>query len=187
MQPQHPGIRLSILAAAILPFCALPLHAQQGDSAAADTVVAPRCTAPEHRQFDFWVGEWTVRNQDGAVLGRNEITRVARGCGLLERWSGARGGTGISVNTYDDALGRWTQRWVGDGSTLWLEGSLRDGSMVLTGTAPRVTPNGTVRDRITWTPLPDGRVSQVWEVSSDDGATWSIGFHGLYERAAARR
>lgn len=153
----------------------------QPDSAGQE--IAPRCTDTVHRQFDFWIGAWTVRNPDGTIIGHNEVTRIARGCGLLENWRGAGGGAGVSVNTYDTARGVWTQRWVGDGSTLWLEGGLQGDAMVLEGTAPRDTPRGAVLDRITWTPLPDGRVSQVWELSTDGGTTWTPSFHGIYERS----
>lgn len=150
----------------------------------ADDPIAERCSAPEFRQFDFWLGRWEVRDVDGEVVGHNEIRRVSGGCGLLESWEGAGGGTGRSINTYDADLGRWTQRWVGAGATLWLEGGLEeepDGRrMVLAGTRARSTPRGEVLDRISWTPLPDGRVRQVWEVSADEGDTWRDIFVGLY-------
>lgn len=150
-----------------------------------------RCRAPEFRHFDFWLGRWEVRNPDGDVVGRNEIRRIAGGCGLLERWRGVDGGEGTSVNTYDTDLGRWTQRWVGGGATLWLEGGLEEGPegrrMVLAGPEPRSTPRGRTLDRITWTPLPDGRVRQLWEMSSDGGETWEEAFVGLYGRLAPDR
>lgn len=147
---------------------------------------AQRCEAAEHRQFDFWVGSWEVRNPDGRVVGHNEIERIADGCGLLESWRGTGGGTGLSVSAYDPDLGRWTQRWVGTGAILWLEGGLEEGPegrrMVLSGPRLRATPRGPVLDRLTWTPLPDGRVRQVWQTSSDGGETWAEIFAGLYER-----
>lgn len=143
------------------------------------------CEDAVHREFDFWVGTWEVRSEDGELLGRNEITRVAHGCGLLEDWHGADGGEGMSINTYDRGLGKWTQRWVGAGSVLWLEGGLEDGRMVLAG--ERGTRTGRVQDRITWTPLPEGRVSQVWEVSADGGKTWRLLFAGYYSAAGEPR
>lgn len=154
---------------------------QEGAAPASDAV-AERCNGPEFRQFDFWMGEWEVRDAEGEIVGHNTITRVARGCGLLENWQGATGGRGVSINTYDADRGRWTQRWVGAGSTLWLEGGLEDGRMVLAGTRPRSTPRGDVLDRITWTPLADGRVRQLWEVSPDGGESWRAIFEGFYTR-----
>lgn len=149
----------------------------------ADAQVAPRCMAAEYRAFDFWLGDWTVRTADGAVAGRNEIRAIAGGCGLLEHWHGVRGSEGMSVNAFDPVLGRWTQRWVGAGAVLWLEGGVVDGAMVLIGTVPRPTPQqGALLDRITWIPLEDGRVRQFWEVSPDGGATWQPYFDGYYSR-----
>lgn len=148
--------------------------------------VSERCSAPEFREFDFWLGRWEVRNTDGEVIGHNEIRRISAGCGLLESWEGRGGGTGMSINTFDADLGRWTQRWVGSGASLWLEGRLEGPAdqrrMVLSGTAPRSTPEGNVMDRISWTPEADGRVVQLWEISSDGGETWQELFRGLYVR-----
>lgn len=156
----------------------------------ADTPPAERCSAPAFRQFDFWVGEWDVRNPDSEIIGHNAIRRVAGGCALLESWEGAGGSTGVSINTYDVKRERWTQRWVGAGATLWLEGNLeerQDGiRMVLTGTEARSTPRGEVNDRISWTPLDDGRVLQVWEVQPASGGDWAEIFRGMYSKENPR-
>jgi hypothetical protein len=191
------GAATRVVATALVALASIASPAGAQDAPTGQDPIVERCQAPEHRQFDFWLGRWEVRNPDGDVVGHNEIARVAGGCGLLERWRGARGSTGVSVNAYDPDLGRWTQRWVGDGATLWLEGGLEEGlerpqgpegprPMVLSGTAPRATPRGQVLDRISWTPLPDGRVRQVWEVSDDGGATWREIFVGLYSEELAR-
>lgn len=167
-----------------------PVRAQAPgqEAGAEEETVAERCAGSEFREFDFWLGRWEVRNPEGELAGHNEIRREAGGCGLLERWQGVGGGTGISVNTFDAELGRWTQRWVGGGATLWLEGGLEDGPegrrMVLEGPRPRSTPQGEVLDRITWQPLDGERVRQVWEISPDGGESWDEIFRGLYSRAA---
>ncbi|HET7704523.1 MAG TPA: hypothetical protein VFM36_00410, partial [Thermoanaerobaculia bacterium] len=54
----------------------------------AATVGAAPCDRPEHRQFDFWAGEWTVTTPDGKTAGTNRITKIAGGCALLEEWTG---------------------------------------------------------------------------------------------------
>lgn len=159
----------------------------QTNSDAANKGTVERCSGPEHHEFDFWLGEWEVRSADGDFLGHNEIRRVAGGCGLLESWRGVSGVEGMSINAYDGDRGTWTQRWVGAGATLWLAGGLEGSQMVLAGTAPRTTPGGAVLDRITWTPLPDGRVRQVWEVSTNEGESWQTLFVGFYSAAGERR
>lgn len=138
------------------------------------------CRGSEHREFDFWLGDWEVTDTAGAVVGVNRITRGASGCGLLEDWRGAAGNEGSSLNWYEPQTGQWNQRWVGLGLYLRLTGGIEDGNIVLTG--ERQTPQGGVIDRITWTPLDDGRVRQVWEASRDSGEAWQILFDGMYAR-----
>ena len=143
----------------------------------------PACTAAEHRQFDFWVGEWIVTRPDtGAVVGRSTIAHVAGGCALHEHWRGASGVTGHSLNAWDTIRGKWTQHWVGsDGTVLRLEGARQGAAMVLHGEMPR-SAGGVQRQRITWTPAADGSVTQHWEASDDDGATWTTSFPGVSRR-----
>lgn len=139
------------------------------------------CDAPEFRQFDFWIGEWDVTNPQGRVAGSNIIEPLAGTCGIHENWTGAGGGLGRSLNTYDRHDGKWHQFWVGSGGMiLRLSGGLRDGRMVLEGTTPG--PPGEMMHRITWTPLEDGRVRQFWETSIDAGTTWTVAFDGYYSR-----
>jgi len=52
--------------------------------------------------------------------------------------------------------------------------------MVLKSAAP--AKKGAPIDRITWEPLPGGDVRQLWEQSSDGGATWTVAFDGRYTR-----
>jgi hypothetical protein len=143
----------------------------------------PGCTAPEHRQFDFWVGEWQVTDSAGTrEYGSNVITSEEAGCVLRERWTGAGGGTGQSMNFFDRHQGQWHQVWVASGgNVLRLSGGLKSGSMVMEGDG--VSPAGApVRNRISWIPQPDGRVRQLWTRSTDGGKTWQPGFDGWYAR-----
>ena len=141
---------------------------------------SPRCAAPEYRQFDFWLGEWEVRNPSGAVVGTNSITADLGGSVLREHWRGGGGSTGRSFNIYDRSTGSWHQTWVDNsGLLLRLDGGLVDGAMVLRGETVGRDGSPSLQ-RITWTPGDDGNVRQLWESSSDAGATWSTVFDGTY-------
>lgn len=180
--PAYPIRRAAAVGVALLILPAL-LGAQEPAVGRA----SPPCSTSEHREFDFWLGDWEVRSREGQVLGRNSITRIAA-CGLLESWRGAGGGEGVSVNAYDPARGKWTQRWVGaGGAVLWLEGGLIDGAMVLTGTMMRMTARGGVIDRLSWTPMPDGRIVQAWDTRADDTGPWTRIFEGHYHRLAEQQ
>jgi hypothetical protein len=137
----------------------------------------PPCSSPEHRQFDFWIGEWRVTTPDGKHAGDNRIERILDGCALHESWQGASGGRGFSYNAYDKDRKVWHQTWVDkQGNLLLLEGAFSNGRMVLQGT------QGATLNRITWTPNKDGTVRQHWETSTDQGKAWQTAFDGLYRR-----
>ena len=138
------------------------------------------CTAPEHRQFDFWLGTWDV-NQNGKAAGVNRITADLKGCVLVEQWTSASGGRGTSLNFYDRRTTRWHQTWIDEGGNgLLLSGAFADGRMVLSS-APN--KDGAF-DRITWSVQPDGSVRQVWE-QTKDGRSWATAFDGRYVRRKA--
>lgn len=147
-------------------------------TAAADASVGRVCRAPIFRQFDFWLGRWTVTNPGGVVVGHSRIALASGGCAIHELWLGRRS-TGNSLSYYDHASGRWHQDWVGSGGqVLHLKGALKGTAMVLEGR--RRDRKGDVLDRITWTPLPGHRVRQHWQTSRDGGVHWSTLFLGTY-------
>jgi hypothetical protein len=143
------------------------------------------CDAKPRRQFDFWLGDWDVRDPGGKLVGRNRVTRVHGGCALEEQWSGHGGVTGSSLNAWDADRDRWHQTWVDNtGAVLLLDGGWTGERMVLSGQdapAPGASPT---LQRISWEPLPDGRVRQLWEASKDGGRTWATAFDGTYSRRA---
>ena len=127
------------------------------------------CDTPDHRAFDFWVGDWRVE-ANGRLAGHNSITKSYDGCVLEERWRGAAGLKGTSLNIYDAKTKKWHQTWVdSNGSLLLIEGGIVDAAMQMS--------NAT--NRITWSRLDGGRVRQVWE-QSKDGKTWTVVFDGVY-------
>lgn len=151
--------------------------------------VPPAPPAVNH-EFDFWLGDWEVRDPQGKPAGTNRIESVSGGHGLLENWqgapppgspAGANGGNGKSLNAYNRAKQQWQQFWIGSGGgVLELTGGLVDRKMVLTG--EHDVRGRQVVERITWTPNPDGSVRQLWEQSTDGRKTWQVAFDGLYTR-----
>jgi hypothetical protein len=143
------------------------------------------CKDPAYRQFDFWLGDWEVRNPGDEIVGHNRIRRTAGGCGLREQWRGRSGLVGTSVNTWSVERGVWHQTWIDSaGTLLLLEGGLRDDAMVLEGTTvDHEQPGGVAHHRISWSVVggdPD-RVRQHWQTSAD-GVTWETAFDGRYFR-----
>ena len=66
----------------------------------------PPCAGAEHRQFDFWLGDWEVSDPAGKRVGHNRIEAAHGGCALIEHWTSVAGVTGTSVNLYDRDRGR---------------------------------------------------------------------------------
>jgi hypothetical protein len=155
--------------------------AQEKADSAAGPPASP-CAKQSFREFDFWVGEWEVRTDDGKIAGENRITSEENGCAIVEHWRSAAGGTGQSLNYFDPAANRWKQEWVGVGVILHMEGGLRNGAMIMEGPLQYLGENRVTRLRGTWTPLADGRVRQLFEESVDDGKTWKPWFDGYYTR-----
>lgn len=136
--------------------------------------------------FDFWIGEWDVHDASGRFAGSNVIERAERGCVLLENWSSAGGGTGSSINYVDKITGEWVQVWnSASGSQINIRGGMTDDGMLLTGTIHYVANGKTAPFRGLWTPMPDGRVRQFFEQTSDDGVSWVPWFEGFYTRQPA--
>ena len=177
---------------ATLLFVAASTHASSTNPtspppAASTTSAAPaqrtfKCDNGAYREFDFWAGEWIVKDASGEEAGRNSISVEQGGCVLIERWAGANGGTGISLNFYDPVARIWTQTWVSPGAVLTMTGRLVGGEMVLEGPLHYLKDGRATRLKGTWTRLPDGRVRQHFVESADDGRTWTEWFDGYYSR-----
>ncbi len=161
------------------------------------------CTAPEYRQFDFWVGSWDVVLTNPTPPSANAaapatpskpasniIERAHSGCVLIENWDDGTGGTGQSFNLYDRVTQQWHQTWVDSGGGLhkyW--GGLKDGNMVLVGEvplAPAARFQGRRTLRVTFIPIGPDKVRQFSESLNSDG-TWSSNYDLTYTRRAKTR
>lgn len=131
----------------------------------------------ENRQFDFWVGEWSVETTTGQQAGTSKVERILNGCALLENWSGL--GDGKSLNIYNVNRKQWQQFWVDAGGEVHeYAGGLVNGEMRFEGPAADHAGNRTMR-RMTFSRLDGGRVKQKGEVSSD-GKNWSLEYELIY-------
>jgi tetratricopeptide (TPR) repeat protein len=143
----------------------------------------PCAASPEHRQFDFWIGEWDVQNPQGQSAGTNIIQSILGGCVIFENWTSNGGAyTGKSFNIYNSSLKKWQQFWVDDkGGALEFTGEYKDNELRYTGES--LDPKGNkIIHRLTFFNLSKDRVRQLWEQSTDNGKTWTIAFDGLYVR-----
>jgi hypothetical protein len=156
--------------------------------AAAQPAAPASCSAPEFRQFDFWVGDWIVTDPAGKAAGTNTIDRPYGDCVVQEHWVGASGDRGTSLNTYDVGRKQWHQTWVDNqGQLVKLDGTFANGTMTLSGEAISTKTGKPYLNRIRWSREngdPD-KVRQIWDTSTDGGKTWTVAFNGLYVRRKA--
>ena len=157
---------------------AAPAAAQQPPPAPAKPVAA--CTAPEHRQFDFWVGRWDVYpTGKDKLVAHSLIESVYNGCGVRENWMPLSNQPGGSLNIYVPEEKRWEQFWIdSQGSRAIFTGGWNGKAMVIQGkwAGPLV--------RISYTKNADGSVRQFGEQSTDEGKNWAPSFDLTYRKAS---
>jgi tetratricopeptide (TPR) repeat protein len=145
-------------------------------------LTTPCLYSTEHRQFDFWIGEWNVMTPQGQLAGTSSIQRVVDGCVIFENWTGSQGGNGKSFNYYDKTDSKWHQLWVGSGGgVINFTGVFTDGAMRYEATS--TTAKGAkALQRMTFFKLEGDKGRQLWETSTDEGKTWSVSFDGMYTK-----
>lgn len=173
----------------VMALTVLIASAAQTSSAQAPTP-PPACAGPEHRQFDFWVGEWDV-SQTGKtdIVASSRIERLHGGCVIRERWMPRTAEGGSSLNHYDKSQRRWRQIWIDSvNSRVEFEGGLVGDTMVLTGFWKNA--NGLDKDglvRMSYSRAKDGAVRQFGEISTDHGVNWSPFFDLTYRPAKSSK
>ncbi len=171
-----------------LQFGALLLLALAGSTPAAP---GDQCSAPEHHQFDFWIGHWAIRQKilraDSTWFEADATTRVSPilgGCALMEEWQGnvlffwegmkqPEPLKGFSVRAYDPKMKQWTISWMDTRHPRFADfvGNFQDGRGEFF--RKRTGENG--KESITRVTFSDITPTSVrWElaVSSGKGQTW---------------
>jgi hypothetical protein len=144
-----------------------------------------KCCTVENSQFDFWLGDWEAYDKAGKkLLGKNKLVKLQDNCIMQENWTSAAGKyTGTSYNFYNSSTKKWEQLWLDNqGGYLKLEGEFKNGNMILSSAPTKDAKGKFYINRITWSPLKDGRVRQHWELTYDEGKTWKTAFDGYYQK-----
>lgn len=162
------------------------LSLQTTQPAAAPPPPPPACEGAEHKQFDFWVGDWDV-TPTGAkqLVAHSKIEKLYGGCAVRENWMPVKGTGGGSLNNFVKEDGRWHQTWLDStNSRVDFVGGLVGEKMVLVGDWKGV--NGPGKDaiiRMSYSKNSDGSVRQLGEQSTDHGLSWQPNFDFTYHSA----
>ena len=145
-------------------------------------VLRPCLTRKESRMFDFWVGDWDVKNPQGQLAGQSSVQLLLEGCALYENWTDGQGGGGKSLNSYNTDTKQWQQFWTDQygrvteyRESTWINGSLQF-------SARQIMPQGPALLHMTFTPVNPDIVRQFGEMSTDNGKTWAPSFDLYYHR-----
>jgi len=142
----------------------------------------PCCSEP-HNSFDFWIGDWTVYDVNGKVVGYNTIEKQYDNCVLQEKWISSAKNRGTSYNYYDKNDSTWNQVWVDNsGFSLTLKGMYSEGIMVLKSELLE-GQKGKYYNQITWTKNEDGSVTQVWNIFNEKNKMTQEAFRGIYKKS----
>jgi hypothetical protein len=142
---------------------------------------AAACSAPEYRQFDFWLGDWDAFEfVGGATVARTHVDSILKGCVLHEIYEQPDGYRGESFTIYDVTRKVWHQSWVTNrGRLLTIEGTMQNGEITLSG-VDRTDEGAERHVRGTWKPV-SGGVRETAFTSTDGGATWKPWFDLIFK------
>lgn len=145
--------------------------------------------SPE-QYFDFWLGTWdlTWEDPDGSTgTGVNKIERVLDGAVIKENFEGLTGTyagfIGKSYSVYQGASGEWKQTWVdNNGGYLDFTGDF-DGNRRIFSRSGTDRNGNPIWQRMVFYDIQEDSFLWDWEVSRDDGETWTLNWRIQYQRA----
>jgi len=165
-----------------------------GLATASPLAAAPLCDSPGSHQFDFWIGDWSIRQQirtaDGGWLelpAHTSVRPALGGCALLEHWRGSveffwagmdkpAPMRGMSVRSFDAKSGRWTIWWMDSmdpNFSKGFSGHFENGKGLFYSEQAAV--DGSKRlARITFSDIQKDSVHWDLASSHDGGSTWKV-------------
>lgn len=151
---------------------------------AADTP-RPTCDeGSEYHQLNFWIGDWDTFETaapTSSSIARAQVTAIAGGCAIYERYEQQDGLLGESILSYDPVRKQWQQTWVTNRGTLMvLHGTFADGVLELEGAA-HLKNGDTVRQKILWQANEAG-VREWAFISKDEGKSWQPAFDVQFKK-----
>lgn len=159
-----------------------PAPTPSSAAAAAPPTIVAACASPEHRQFDFWIGDWDLvvkaRATPGGpwdeARGQQHIEAILGGCAIAETFSadgpGGQPWAGRSYSSWQPTLGQWRQTWVDDsGGYLAFTGGVDGGAMTLVG-EPRDQDGKHIVMRMVFLDVTATALHWEWQRQVDGGA-----------------
>ena len=148
----------------------------------AEAATGPCAARPESRRLDYWLGTWTVTYPGAPGSSTSKVFLSLGDCLVVETWDGGKGHSGENRFAYSSDDGRWYGMFAdNEGRVHVFEGQVKEGTAEFRGTS-RGSNGEAVLNRIQVVRASPDKVTQSWEKSTDDGATWTPAFRGEYSR-----
>ena len=168
----------SLLLVAAVAACISPAPRVYG---AAPT--GPCSTNPESRALDFWLGDWNIAGPGSSPSATSSVTAVLDKCIIVETWDGGRGHTGENWFGYNADDKSWHGMFADNQGRVhvFVNGKVASGSAEFSGPS-QGTDGQMIVNRVRIVRIGPDRAEQIWEKSSDHGATWTTELRGEYSR-----
>jgi len=141
------------------------------------------CCTTNHQAFDFWIGDWEVKDANGKVVGYNLIEKHTGKCILNKNWTSAGANRGKSYNYFDVKDNTWNQVWIDNsGYSLVTKGAMVGKSIVLKSAYLTDEKGVKYANQIKWTPNNDGTITQLWTTVDEAGNDIATLFLGIYTK-----
>jgi hypothetical protein len=143
-------------------------------------------TNPESRQLDYWLGTWTVAAPGSGPHATSRVTLSLDQCLVVENWDGGRGHSGQNTFAYSPDDKNWYGMFADNEGRVhvFTSGKISSGSAEFQGTS-RGPKGETVLNRVSIVRRSPNQVEQIWEKSTNNGASWNVAFRGEYSRSGA--
>ena len=181
----------------LLVIAALGACATAPKPAADPVAIAKPCAGAEHRQLDFWIGDWNVAVHSRATptsdqwsdqRGTQHVTPTLSGCAIEEHFTAAPPApwAGRSFSAFDVLSHQWRQTWVDDsGGYLAFTGGPDGDAFTFVG-EPRDLGGVKFQMRMVFSKISHDALHWEWQRSEDGWATHALLMAIDYTRAAAR-
>lgn len=146
-------------------------------------VPEPCSAGSETRQLDYWLGTWTVTYPGAPGSSTSTVSLSLDKCLFVERWDNGKGHAGENLFAYSPEDKSWHGMFADNHGRVhvFIDGKVSAGSAEFQG--PSRDSNGeAVLNRVRVIRLAPDKIEQVWEKSTDNGATWNAVFRGEYMR-----
>ncbi|MGA9473315.1 MAG: hypothetical protein WBV36_12685 [Terriglobales bacterium] len=145
---------------------------------------AGRCsTNPDSRALDFWLGDWSIAGPGSEPTAKSSVTSTLDQCVIVETWDGGRGHTGQNWFGYNADDKSWHGMFADNRGRVhvFVDGKVASGAAEFTGPSQGADGEAFL-NRVRIVRISPEKVEQIWEKSTDHGATWNTEFRGEYSR-----